>query len=157
MKALSLTQPWATLVAIGAKRIETRSWGTSYRGPLVIHAAKGWKREDQELCFAAPFFEYLSAEYRRFEPDLLPRGVIVAVATLKRVSPTIGLLERTTPTGGWLIDDRERAFGNYGPGRYAWFLANVRSLAEPIPCRGALGLWTPPADVLAQLDGLVTS
>lgn len=40
MKALSLTQPWASLVAVGAKRIETRSWRTSYRGPLAIHAAK---------------------------------------------------------------------------------------------------------------------
>ena len=40
MKALSLTQPWATLVVIGAKRIETRFWHTSYVGPLLIHAAK---------------------------------------------------------------------------------------------------------------------
>ena len=59
MKALSLTQPWATLVVIGAKRIETRSWHTSYVGPLLIHAAKAipsswgqlqlpasWKLED---------------------------------------------------------------------------------------------------------------
>ena len=41
MKVLTLTQPWATLVAIGAKRIETRSWATKYRGPLLIHAAAG--------------------------------------------------------------------------------------------------------------------
>ena len=41
MKALTLTQPWATLVAMGAKRIETRSWTTNYRGPLAIHAGKG--------------------------------------------------------------------------------------------------------------------
>jgi hypothetical protein len=44
MKALTLTQPWATLVAIGAKTIETRSWPTSYRGPLAIHAAKGYPK-----------------------------------------------------------------------------------------------------------------
>ena len=42
MKALTLTQPWASLVAIGAKRIETRSWSTPYRGLLAIHAAKGF-------------------------------------------------------------------------------------------------------------------
>lgn len=41
MKAITLTQPWATLVAIGAKKIETRSWATGYRGRLAIHAAKG--------------------------------------------------------------------------------------------------------------------
>ena len=40
MKALTLYQPWATLVAIGAKKIETRSWSTPYRGPLAIHAGK---------------------------------------------------------------------------------------------------------------------
>lgn len=39
MKAVTLWQPWASLVAIGAKTIETRSWATSYRGPLAIHAA----------------------------------------------------------------------------------------------------------------------
>jgi hypothetical protein len=41
MKGLTLTQPWATLVAIGAKRIETRSWPTRYRGLLAIHAGAG--------------------------------------------------------------------------------------------------------------------
>lgn len=40
MKALSLWQPWATLIAIGAKQYETRGWSTPYRGPLIIHAAK---------------------------------------------------------------------------------------------------------------------
>ena len=40
MKALTLHQPWATLVAVGEKRIETRSWSTDYRGPLAIHAGK---------------------------------------------------------------------------------------------------------------------
>jgi len=39
VKTLTLSQRWATLVALGAKRIETRSWRTSYRGPLAIHAA----------------------------------------------------------------------------------------------------------------------
>ena len=42
MKALTLTQPWASLVACGAKTIETRSWRTPYRGPVAIHAAKGF-------------------------------------------------------------------------------------------------------------------
>ena len=42
MKCLSLWQPWASLVVIGAKRFETRSWPTNYRGPLLIHAAQRW-------------------------------------------------------------------------------------------------------------------
>ena len=40
-KALTIAQPWATLVAIGAKQIETRSWQTNYRGDIAIHAGKG--------------------------------------------------------------------------------------------------------------------
>src|SRR3990167_3828953 len=51
MKAITLTQPWATLVALGHKRIETRSWTTSYRGPLAIHAAKGFPMTAQRVCW----------------------------------------------------------------------------------------------------------
>jgi activating signal cointegrator 1 len=40
MKAISICQPWATLIVIGAKRFETRSWKTDYRGILAIHASK---------------------------------------------------------------------------------------------------------------------
>lgn len=40
MKALTLWQPWASLIALGVKTIETRGWSTNYRGPLAIHAAK---------------------------------------------------------------------------------------------------------------------
>lgn len=40
-KALTIAQPWATLAAIGAKQIETRSWQTNYRGDIAIHAGKG--------------------------------------------------------------------------------------------------------------------
>ncbi len=40
MKAITIWQPWASLLACGAKQYETRSWATSYRGPIAIHAAK---------------------------------------------------------------------------------------------------------------------
>lgn len=45
VKTLTLLQPWASLVACGAKKIETRSWATKYRGPLAIHAAAFWNLE----------------------------------------------------------------------------------------------------------------
>jgi hypothetical protein len=41
----------------------------------------------------------------------------------------------------WMLSPSEKAFGDYTPGRYAWLLADVRRLPEPIPARGALGLW----------------
>lgn len=55
MKALSLTQPWASLIAIGAKRVETRSWSTNHRGPVAIHAAKGFPKFARDLVWAEPF------------------------------------------------------------------------------------------------------
>ncbi len=54
MKALTLYQPWATLVAIGAKRVETRNWTTSYRGQLAIHVSKTVKI-DHKLWWSEPY------------------------------------------------------------------------------------------------------
>src|SRR5690349_22770127 len=80
MKAISLWQPWASLVSIGAKKIETRSWATAYRGPLAIHAAKKWTGELYRPCLEEPF---QSALIRHFEtPEHLPLGCIVAQCRL---------------------------------------------------------------------------
>lgn len=155
MKAITLTQPWATLVAIGAKRIETRSWATSYRGPLAIHAAKGLgpvggKHGLWELVWHPPFRDVLAAhaESRHMDDILasLPRGAIVAVCELVGCESTDiaskrdGLMYARTGEQ-WPFSALERAFGDYAPGRYAWLLADVRPLPEPIPARGQLGLW----------------
>jgi len=148
MKALTLTQPWAAMVAIGAKRIETRSWSTKYRGPLLIHAAAGLgpvggKLSLVDLCHTDPFYDVLQAAGIR-RATSLPFGAIVAVAELVSVIPT----EILNRQGSWIIDtdtwnltEQERAFGDYTPGRYAWLLADVQPLATPIPAKGALGLW----------------
>lgn len=50
MKTITLHQPWASLVALGVKTIETRSWPTKHRGPLAIHAGK--RRPKQIWCDA---------------------------------------------------------------------------------------------------------
>ena len=154
MKAITLTQPWATLVAIGAKRIETRSWSPlSYLGPLAIHAAKGLgpvggKDGLAKLCSQEPFCSVLNAwgkEYAKTYVDLadmvnrplMPQGAVVAVCELYYVRPTKGItLERD-----YGLSKQELAFGDYTEGRYAWLLRNVRMLPQPIPAKGALGLW----------------
>ena len=87
-KVLSLTQPWASLVAIGMKKIETRKWATSYRGKLLIHAAAGLGpvggiRELYELCECEPFHSALRGQDL---PHMLPRGAIVAVCRLADVA-----------------------------------------------------------------------
>jgi activating signal cointegrator 1 len=150
MKALTLTQPWATLVALGAKGIETRSWATSHRGPVAIHAAKGLadlggERGLTALCEREPFRSVLE-EAGITSPKELPRGAVVAMAELVDCRPTQidrhGLALYQQPDGIWMnVSEQERAFGDYRPGRYAWLLADVQLLPEPIPAKGALGLW----------------
>lgn len=152
LKALSLTQPWATLLAHGAKRVETRSWSTSHRGWLAIHAAKGFPRDAIELCLEQPFAHFLYHCGIRVPSDL-PRGAIVGLARL-RGCYRIGPRETWPPRGSeldGLLTDVEREFGNYKPGRWAWVFGQAFPLREPIECKGSLGLWTPPADVLERV------
>jgi hypothetical protein len=132
MKALTLTQPWATLVAIGAKRIETRSWRTSYRGPLAIHAAKGFPKWAREFTLEPVCYEI--ARFGKPTNPAYPLGCILATCSLVACTLTsLAFEERLTA--------RERAFGDYSPGRFAWILEDVKQLPEPIPAKGALQLW----------------
>jgi hypothetical protein len=72
IKAISLWQPWASLMAAGVKLHETRHWWTSYRGPLAIHAAKriDVAGSPDELCEAA---------LGRSWAGLVPIGMVVAI------------------------------------------------------------------------------
>src|SRR5438270_11273502 len=100
--ALSLTQPWATLVVTGAKRVETRSWKTPYRGWLGIHAAKGFPRWARELCSEEPFRSALAAAGIDAWTDL-PVGALLGGVRLLDCVPTTGV----ELVG---ISDTERAF-----------------------------------------------
>lgn len=138
MKAISLTQPWATLVASGAKRIETRSWKTPHRGQIAIHASKGfpgWARlfAISDACIgtlrAAGYFTGDG-----WAVTDLPTGVVVATANLVDVIAVEAVRWESYAPG-------EYRFGDYTPGRFAWLLEDVRPLADPAPARGRLGLW----------------
>jgi hypothetical protein len=144
MKALSLTQPWATLVAIGAKKLETRSWPTYYRGPLLIHAAKGFPGWARDTCFQLPFATAIAAAgYTSFSQ--LPLGQILGMVSLTGCKATHDLAP-------WVVDETERTFGDYGAGRFAWRLEEPVKFDEPIPCKGALGLWKVPDEIARQLE-----
>lgn len=153
MKALTLTQPWASLIALGAKCIETRSWSTRYRGPLAVHAAKGLgpvgrRRGLHALCGESPFCDVLLAagySAMRMPAWGLPLGAIVAVCYLVSIEEILPGDDQSH----WPLTEQERAFGDYSVGRFAWLLADIRALPEPIPARGALGLWEP--DTLTQM------
>lgn len=143
MKAITLHQPWATLVAIGAKQLETRSWITWHRGPLAIHAGKdpnhwptydvnGWGTEAAERCL-----EVLGQHGYRYPADL-PYGAVIA---------TVDLVDCIHSDGENEIEADDRLFGDVRRGRYLWVLFNVTPLPSPIPARGKQGLWDwPPSD-----------
>jgi hypothetical protein len=160
VRALTLTQPWATLVAAGEKRIETRSWSTPYRGLLAIHAAKGFPPHARALCSSEPFAAALRREglggLALLSPQkVLPLGSILAVANLADVCSTneIGGTRRLfgAPDADGEAVLREAAFGDYSRDRYAWFLEDVVRLPDPVPAKGELGLWTPDPGALALL------
>lgn len=162
IKALTLTQPWAALVATGAKRIETRSWSTSYRGALAIHAGKGlgpvggragfveFCTENERVYAALEDAGLVPFTWDQDALMALPRGAIVAVCTLvdcvpsEKIMQAFGAHGPMDSHGGhelWPLTDQELAFGNYAPGRFAWLLGDIRMLVEPIPATGKLGLW----------------
>lgn len=137
MKAISLWQPWASAIALGVKRIETRSRKTNYRGPIAIHAALRHKLEQIEA-----FDELLEHDRIRFafEDSLdlsfhtLPFGCVVATAEIVDCRP-VGDLKLE------LLTEEEIALGDYTAGRYGWVLANVKRLGKPIPARGWQGFF----------------
>ncbi len=151
MRCISLWQPWATLMASGAKRIETRAWAPRglRTGQLVaIHAAKRWTAEERELCqYDRDFMRALALATERGLWNLAnpPLGCVVAIARFDKAIPVYKFFNGDAP--GYLTGD-EDVFGNYSPNRYGWVFSEVRPL-QPIPLRGAQGLfdWTPPAEL----------
>ena len=144
MPCLTLTQPWGSLVAHGLKNVETRSWRTSYRGQLAIHAAKGFPAYARDVLELDHFWRPLEVAGHTIGRDParrgsmaithdLPLGAVLATARLVRCVRT----EDIAPH----LSSRELVFGDYEPGRWAWELADVVRLPEPIPARGMLGLW----------------
>lgn len=163
LPSLTLHQFWASAIAARIKRCETRGWATRYRGPLAIHAAKSipaYAREAAQDTDVAPVL----AEGGLADLDALPLGAVVAVACLVDCVPTervsAGMQHAYSPTEGarpsclW-IPWTERVMGNYEPERFAWVLGGIRPLREPVPAKGAQGLWqwrVPPSvqELLAE-------
>lgn len=137
--ALSLTQPWASLMALDQKRIETRSWKTSYRGWIAIHASKGFPRECQALAMQQPFASALAGGGYQTVRDL-PLGAVLAVVHLDDCWITRKLL--ASPLG-----ELEELFGDYSAGRYGFVTSRCQRLHEPIPMKGALSIWTMPSPI----------
>lgn len=130
MKALTLTEPFASLVAMQQKRVETRSWSTDYRGPLAIHAAKGYPKWAKET--AEEFSDFLQYETGSWDAEIT-RGRILCIVELVDV--------RRTESARLHVPGKEYRFGDYGDGRFAWYLRYVSPVIGKPLVRGALSLW----------------
>jgi hypothetical protein len=136
MKCISVIQPWATLIVLGVKRLETRTWRTPHRGRLAIHATRNFPEAARARCLAEPFHSLLRDAGYLHSADL-PRGAIVGAVELLDCVPGEEALRLVT-------DSPEPDFGDYGSGRWAWRLVNPCRLAAPVPFCGRLGLFEVP-------------
>ena len=136
MKAISLWQPWASAMALGFKRNETRGWATKYRGPLVIHAAK--KAEHWPNMEVQVFFDDIA-----FQPIDLPRGCLLCIVKLIDCQE---IFIHNRPT------KQEVAFGDYTPGRFMWITEPIHVFETPIPFKGKQGLFDVPDEILLHME-----
>jgi hypothetical protein len=132
MKALTICQPYAELIAIGQKRVENRTWPTKYRGLLYIHAGKSRQWLDIELDDSLHEYDVGTGLYL----ECMEFGAIVASATLVDCLHVDSILrgehDKKYP---WLRDH----YHVNGP--WCWVLDNVSRMPEPIKVNGAQGLW----------------
>jgi hypothetical protein len=136
MHALSLSQPWASLMADGRKTVETRSW----RAPrwligkrLAIHAAKSI---DKEACRD---FGY--------DPEKIPRGVLLCHVLLNACLQLPVSSDVVVFALGHLLSPAELQYGNFEDGRFAWLCSDVQPVDPPIPARGQLSIWNCFLDI----------
>lgn len=138
MRAITIWQPYASLIAAGVKRFETRS----FRPPaaligkrIAIHAAvrpckpMEFGRIVEALCKHTPGVGYI---------DELPRGVVVATAIISTayraedIRDTLSAEELAV--GGWYGTPEK-------PQRFGWLLRDVVKLDQPVPAKGKQGWW----------------
>lgn len=118
---LTVRQPWAWAIIHGGKDVENRTWPTSYRGPLLIHAGSA------------------------FEPDGYETVKGLAIQT----PPPVGEFVHGAIIGVVdLVDCVQGSDSAWAAnGQWHWCLRNPRAFDQVVPCPGKLGLWRPPPDL----------
>lgn len=128
MKALTISQPYASLIASGAKWVENRRWWTDYRGQLAIHAGKGQ--------------QYLSGP----ELQAYPTGCVVAVAKLVGCVRLDNVRRMAKAKPKVRMPGTERYWSEilrhkHTEGPWCWILEDITPLPEPVQAKGQVGLW----------------
>jgi hypothetical protein len=137
MRCLTIIQPWASLVALGVKRVETRDWPPPpglVGGRLAIHAAARWG--DAQAAFARHPAVRAALAACGVDPDApLPRGAVVGDVALVHAARYAALApadRRAAAAAAW---------GDSSHGAWAWLLGDARRLSPPAPHKGSRGLW----------------
>lgn len=124
MKAITIKQPFASLIAASLKEYEFRTWKTGYRGEILIHAGKSIDKEAMQK------FGHLKLEY--------PTGCIIAKATLTDCVRITDSVRQELRNKNYLVYSGTTE--NPGWNGYGFKLENVETM-EPIFANGMLGLW----------------
>jgi hypothetical protein len=147
MRAMTLTQPWAGLVASGVKLVENRPRRmvkqSDFGQPFAIHASRAW---DAEVAFRLRNGWLIDASAERLCGAL---SAVIGVATIECEVRSLADLEyfyRRTERADVAVRQRQWFFGPIG-----YVLRDVHALREAVPCRGWQGFWTLPADVEAAV------
>lgn len=128
MKVLSIKEPFASLVCLGKKKIETRSWKTNYRGRIYVHASlkKVVVKDDRYRKLIKLLPENYNFKY----------GKIICKANLVDCIYMDDEFLKKIKT-----NETEFLCGHYEVGRYAWILDDVEVSNKPISAKGRLGIW----------------
>jgi activating signal cointegrator 1 len=135
LNVMSIFQPWASLLVVGARAYDVQHHPTHYRGELGIFAPLHFPDWARNLAVEPEFAGPLARA--GLEPWALPRGVLLGVADLVDVIPIV----REGYVGTVAMCSVERRLGDYKPGRFAYRYERIRRLREPIGHRGRAGIW----------------
>lgn len=148
IKVITLWEPWSTLMAIGAKTIETRSRNTKYRGIICIHSGLKKSKELAALCKTWPFKKYIK------DYDALPFGKIIGQLDLYATGKIEYIqhnLFKKKEIKNWKV---ELEFGRYDPGRYGYMTRNPVLFNQPVPAKGSqIILWNFDSSLLPEYNG----
>jgi hypothetical protein len=146
--ALSIRQPWAELIVMGAKTIENRVWNTHKRGPFFVHASAGCTRE--EYASALVYARSIDPGIRLpTYADLLRGGFVGRVDIVDVVPACSDPNDRTAP-GGFTRCTCGRAW-HMGGGQFGIVLANAQRVPF-IPFRGSQRWFRVPDRIRVQLE-----
>ena len=174
MRSITLTCPWAHAVAHWGKNIENRTWRPPrdlFGQRLAIHAGKSpyRQRKDGTRTISDDAEDDMLAALD-FAREASGRTLAAPDVTHRWLHERSSAILCVVTVAGWVRDNGEfdvlstlpgarDLAGSPGPwfvGPCGWVLADVVTLAEPVPCKGAQGLWTVPPDVLAKIDRAAT-